>query len=142
MLERPEDALSNLKKIADVCRSTNTNAFTGSVLGVIVDATRPLYRERDKDYIVELKIVDENINETQVYGILVKYCSVYVFGKDRAELEVVNQVGQLLYLSHFTFALWNDIKLETKYRSTIERLYSFTPEGASLIPFKCLLADS
>jgi len=54
-----------------------------------------------------LKIVDELVNEAQVYGILIKYCSVYVFSKDRKELELVNQIGQMLYLHSFTFSLWN-----------------------------------
>lgn len=76
-------------------------------MGVIVDVTRPLFRERDKDYIVELKIVDETVNEVEVFGILVKYCSVYVFSKDREELELSNQIGQLLYITQFTFSLWN-----------------------------------
>lgn len=76
-------------------------------MAVVVDCTRPMYRERDKDYIVELKIVDELVNEAQVYGILIKYCSVYVFSKDRKELELINQIGQIVYLHSFTFSLWN-----------------------------------
>lgn len=79
------------------------------------------------------------LNEGEVHGILVKYCSVYLFGKEMKDLEVCNQIGQLLYLSSFTFALWNEIKLETKYRSTIEKLYCFTPQGENLIPYRALL---
>ena len=55
-------------------------------MGVVIDMTRPLNRERDKDYIIELKIVDETINEEEMYGILAKYGSVYVFGKSYAQL--------------------------------------------------------
>lgn len=106
MLERPDNALSSLKKVAETCHCS-CNSFTASVMGVVVDATRPMYRERDKDYIMELKIVDELVNESQVYGVLVKYCSVYVFSKERKELEVVNEIGQLVYLNSFTFSLWN-----------------------------------
>ncbi len=62
MLERPENPLSSLKKVADTCHSS-CNSFTASVMGVVVDATRPMYRERDKDYIMEVKIVDEGVNE-------------------------------------------------------------------------------
>lgn len=51
MLERPENALSNLKKVAEVCHST-CNAFTASLMAIVIDVTRPLPRERDKDYIV------------------------------------------------------------------------------------------
>ena len=61
MLERSSNALSSLKKIAETCQQGKNNA-TASVMGVVIDMTRPLYRERDKDYIVELKIVDELIN--------------------------------------------------------------------------------
>jgi hypothetical protein len=141
MLERPENALSSLRKVAEVCHA-GSNAFTGSVMGVVVDVTRPLYRERDKDYIIEMKIVDETVNEAEVFGILVKYCSVYVFSKDRVELELCNQIGQLLYLSQFTFALWNEIKLETKFRSTIERLYSFEVDNGHIVPLRRLLSTS
>jgi hypothetical protein len=141
MLERPENALSSLKKVAETCHSS-CNSFTASVMGVVVDATRPMYRERDKDYIMEVKIVDELVNEAQVYGVLVKYCSVYVFSKERKDLEVVNEIGQLLYLSSFTFSLWNEIKLETKYRSSIERLYSLRLNEEGIVPFRKLVATS
>jgi hypothetical protein len=40
-----------LKKVADVCHQ-NSNNFTASLMAVVVDCTRPMYRERDKDYIV------------------------------------------------------------------------------------------
>lgn len=42
-----------------------------------------------------------------MYGVLVKYCSVYIFSKERKDLEVVNEIGQLVYLNSFTFSLWN-----------------------------------
>lgn len=76
--------------------------------------------------------MDETINEEEMYGILAKYCSVYVFGKSYAQLELCNKVGQLVYLDKFTFSLWNQIKLETKYLSTIEKLYCLDFEGDKL----------
>lgn len=42
MLLQPETALSSLKKIAEMCQSGSS--FTSSVMGVVVDMTRPLYR--------------------------------------------------------------------------------------------------
>ena len=71
-----------------------------------------------------------------------KYCSVYVFSKERKELEVVNEIGQLMYLNSFTFSLWNEIKLETKYRSSIERLYSLRLDENGIVPFRKLVATS
>ena len=135
MLLQPETALSSLKKIAEMCQS---GSFTSSVMGVVVDMTRPLYRERDKDFIVEVKIVDELVNELEVFGVMVKYCSVYLFSKERKDLEVCNQIGQILLLDSFTFSLWNEIKLETKYRSTIERLSTFDHSHANLALFSSL----
>jgi len=50
-------------------------------MGIIIDMTRPLFRERDKDYIIELKLIDDTVNDSTMFGILIKSCSVYIFGK-------------------------------------------------------------
>jgi hypothetical protein len=72
---------------------------------------------------VEVKIVDPSINEGRLFGVLVRYCSLYLFSKDKEELEVVTAVGQILLLHQFSFMVWNDIKLEARYLGTIERMY-------------------
>lgn len=51
--------------------------------------------------------MDELVNDSEVFGVMVKYCSVYLFSKDKKELEVCNQIGQILLLDSFTFSLWN-----------------------------------
>lgn len=82
--------------------------------------------------------MDELVNDSEVFGVMVKYCSVYLFSKDKKELEVCNQIGQILLLDSFTFSLWNEIKLETKYRSTIEKLYTFDHSHGNLALFNFL----
>ena len=51
----------SLEKVANFC-SKHPNPSSKNVIGVLVDATRPLYRENDQEYIIEIKIVDETIN--------------------------------------------------------------------------------
>lgn len=82
--------------------------------------------------------MDELVNDCEVFGVMVKYCSVYLFSKERKELEVCNQIGQILLLDSFTFSIWNEIKLETKYRSTIEKLYTFDHSQGNLSLFNFL----
>jgi hypothetical protein len=76
-------------------------------MGLVVDVSRPLARERDKDYIVELKLIDDTINEHKMHGILIRHCSVYLFGKTRQELEICNAIGQLVLLDQFSLSVWN-----------------------------------
>jgi hypothetical protein len=80
-------------------------------MGLLVDVTGSIYRERDKDFITELKLIDETINDEKVYGIMVKYCSVYIFSQKETEAEFCNKIGQIVYLDHFIFSLWHNIKL-------------------------------
>jgi hypothetical protein len=47
-----------------------------------MDVTRPLLRPKDGLYIVEIKIVDDTVNADNIYGIMVRQCSIYLFGNE------------------------------------------------------------
>lgn len=56
MLIKNPVTLYSLKRAAE--ESQQKANFTGTTMGVLIDATASVYRERDKDYITELKIID------------------------------------------------------------------------------------
>jgi len=55
------DRLNSLVKIGELS-SKSANAASTNTIGVIIDMTRPLYRELEQNFIVEIKIVDETLN--------------------------------------------------------------------------------
>jgi hypothetical protein len=91
-------------------------------MGVLIDATAPIYRERDKDYIVELKLVDDTINDLQPYGVMIKYMSVFVFSPEPQAVDFCDRIGQVILLDKFIFRVWHKIRFETKYLSRTEYL--------------------
>lgn len=94
-----------------------------TLVGVISDATSPMYREKESNYIVMLKIIDETMNEEKLFGVMSKDCAVYLISKNKAEIDLVNELGAIVLLDKFSFSLWNDIKLEAKYQGITEGLF-------------------
>ena len=103
--------------------------FTTSTMGILIDVTNSLYRERDKDYITELKIIDETLNDDSVIGVMIKYCTVYVFSNEDMKMNFCNKIGQIIYLDHFTFQIWHNIKFQTKFLSRTENIICFEEEN-------------
>lgn len=85
--------------------------MSSSVIGVVTDVTRPLYREKEDNYIVMIKIVDETLNDQNQFGVMSKDCSVYIISKNKKDIEIVTSIGEIVLLDKFTFSLWNGIKL-------------------------------
>ena len=101
-------------------------------MGILIDVTAPLLRERDKQYIVELKIIDQSVNQNNIYGVMIKYCSVFIFMQKETQLAFCNKIGQVVYLSQFIFSIWHGIKLETKFLSRTEKLCCYDVEGENI----------
>ena len=94
-------------------------------MGILVDATNSIYRKREKDYVTELKIIDETLNDHEVYGVMIKCCTIYIFSQEDFGVTYCNKIGQIVYLDQFTFSVWHNIKLQTKYLSRTENLICF-----------------
>lgn len=73
-----------------------------------------------------IKVVDESLNDEQVFGVMSKDCTVYLISKNKKDVDFIKSIGEIVLLDKFTFALWNDIKLETKYLYTTEGIYIIT----------------
>ena len=126
--------LNSLGRVVDFC-SKHPNPSSKNVIGVIVDATRPLYRDNDQEYIVEVKIIDDTLNHNKLYSGLIRDCSVYLFSKRREDIDMAFSVGQIVLLENFSFTLWNGLKLETRYQATIESMSYYDPHLEKLTPF-------
>ena len=73
---------------------------------------------------MQLKVIDDSLNDSNMFGVMCKDCTVYLLSNKRKEIEkLVKGVGDIIILDKFTFTLWNDIKLETKYLNITEGLY-------------------
>lgn len=95
-----------------------------TLVAVVTDATRPLYRQKEDNYIVMLKVVDESLNDQQLFGVMSKDCTVYLISKKKKDINFIKTVGEIVILDRFTFSLWSGIKLETKYLNTTEGIYT------------------
>lgn len=60
---------------------------------MVTDVTRPLYRKKENNYIVMLKIVDESMNDQQMFGVMSKDCTVYLISKRRRDVDFIKSVG-------------------------------------------------
>jgi hypothetical protein len=56
---------------------------------------------------MEIKIIDESLNDQKIYGIMIRYCSLYIFGKNIEEMDVINGIGDTIFLHQFNFTVWN-----------------------------------
>ena len=70
-----------------------------------------------------VKIVDETLNNKKIFGVMSRDCTVYLISKNREEIDFLKGVGDIVVLDKFTFNMWNEIKLETRYQGTTEGLY-------------------
>jgi len=130
MLLATQNPLYSFRKITDLLKDQKEQAR--STMGLLIDATAPIYREKDKDYIVELKLVDDTVNELQPYGVMVKYMSVFVFSPEPQAVDFCDQIGQVILLDKFIFRVWHKIRFETKYLSRTEQLQCFEVEENKL----------
>ena len=85
--------------------------FSGTVVGVVTDITKPLYREKEGNYIVMVKIIDETLNDKKIFGVMSRDCTVYLISKNKEEIDFLKGVGDIVVLDKFTFNMWNEIKL-------------------------------
>lgn len=78
-----------------------------------------------------IKIVDESLNDERIFGVMSKDCTVYLISKNKHDINFVKAVGEIVLLDKFTFSMWNDIKLETKYLHTTEGIYTISIDPIS-----------
>lgn len=117
-----------MQKLASLANNIQKQSrpISNSIVGVVIDVTKPLYREKQNNYIVMIKIIDDTMNDSKIFGVMSKDCSVYLISKNKQDIDFVKGIGQILLLDKFSFSLWNDIKLETKYLGTTEGIYNVT----------------
>lgn len=73
---------------------------------------------------MQVKLIDETLNDANIFGVMCKDCTVYLLSSKKKEIEnLIKSIGDIVILDKFTFTLWNGIKLETKYLKMTEGLY-------------------
>ena len=89
----------------------NNRPISGTVVGVVVDISKPLHKEKEGIYIQMIKIIDETLNDKNIFGVMSKDCCVYILSKKKEDLDFLKGVGDIVILDKFTFSLWNGIIL-------------------------------
>ena len=82
-----------------------------------------MYREKDNNYIIEVKLIDETFNPLTDTEFLIKYLSVYLISRNLADLRFTSKIGDFLYLQKFMFSTWNNVKLRGKFYGSFESVY-------------------
>lgn len=58
--------------------------ISNTIVGVVTDVTRPLFRPKENNWIVMVKVIDESLNDLKVYGVMSKDCTVYLISKNKS----------------------------------------------------------
>ena len=102
-----------MKKLAFVAQNTSryNKPISATVVAVVADVTYPLFRPKEQNYIVMIKVIDESLNSQKMFGVMSKNCCVYLISKNKKDISFIHGVGDIVLLDRFSFSLWNDIKL-------------------------------
>lgn len=117
----------NYITLTTICKNIQRHKqpISNTIVGIVTDCTKPLYRPKEKNYIVQVKLIDESLNDANIFGVMCKDCTVYLLSSKKKEIEnLIKSIGDIVILDKFTFTLWNGIKLETKYLKMTEGLYT------------------
>lgn len=71
-----------------------------------------------------------------------KDCCVYLISKNKESIDFIRGVGEIVVLDKFSFYLWNDIKLQTKYLGTTEGMYNVTIDSYKNLIMKNKLSNN
>lgn len=95
-----------LKSLNEYFTTASADGVRGSALGLVVDCTAPHRKDIKRDYIMKIKIIDQNYNKDP--------CSVFIYGSSLEDFPKITQIGDIIYLKRYQFEIWKDTFLQAK----------------------------